>query len=432
MFINPVTQLPAEKPTHFIVASMGTVGDMHPFLGVALALQERGHHVTFCGPHIHERHVREAGISFHALGTSEQYLAIIDNPDLWHSIKGVGIVLSSIAYGMLPLIDFMKTLPRERRYVVLAHPLALLAMDIVRTQCLDMKIAAAYLAPSNMRTLHDPLTIGPLRIPAWLPRLLRQWIWNGVDAGIVNPAALPGLNAVRKEHGLPPVRDFIKHMHGIADLSLTLFPAWFAKSQPDWPQPMHCGDFQLYDSAPVQQLPSALAGFLDAGEAPVVFTPGTGNRHASAFFSLALKICRHLGRRAIFLTPFREQVPENLPKTVLWQAYLPFRALLPKAAAIVHHGGIGTTAEALRAGTPQLVIPLAHDQFDNGVRVQALGAGEILSASRLRPRPFLRKLEAVLASETIRSQCRQVAGHFAGERNNDALCQALESLQEKR
>src|SRR5262249_22764637 len=150
-----------------------------------------------------------------------------------------------------------------------------------------------------------------------------------------------------------------------------LFPPWYCPAQPDWPPSMEAGAFPLYDPGPEVALDDELQDFLHAGgEAarPVVFTPGSGNRQAAAYFERALAATRRLGRRAIFLTPHRAQVPAQLPQDVLWHPYVPLRQLLPRVAALVHHGGIGTTAEALRAGVPQLVIPLAFDQFDNGAR----------------------------------------------------------------
>lgn len=124
------------------------------------------------------------------------------------------------------------------------------------------------------------------------------------------------------------------------------------RAVPDWPQPLIEGDFQLFDASTQDGFAEELSGFLAAGERPLVFTAGTGNLHAADFFSCALGAVNGLGRRAIFLTRERAQVPALLPESVLWQPYVPLSALLPHAAALVHHGGIGTTAEALRSSTP--------------------------------------------------------------------------------
>jgi rhamnosyltransferase subunit B len=156
-----------------------------------------------------------------------------------------------------------------------------------------------------------------------------------------------------------------------------------------------------------------------------VFTHGTGNTQAAAYFRHACAAAALLGRRAVFLTPHREQVPADLPPSMLWQDYVPLRALLPHAAALIHHGGIGTTAEALRAGTPQLVVPLAHDQFDNGARVTALGVGASLPAGRLNEDRLVRALGHLLAAPGLDERTRAVAARFPPGGGIDKMCDAL-------
>jgi rhamnosyltransferase subunit B len=224
---------------------------------------------------------------------------------------------------------------------------------------------------------------------------------------------------------LPGVAHFFEHIYGTADQSVTLFPDWFTATPPDWPQPLHSAHFQLYDPQQGQILPAELQAFLADGEAPLVFTPGSGNRHAQAYFTQALKAAQALGRRAIFLTPYREQIATVLPPSVFWQSYVPLSALLPHVAVLIHHGGIGTTAEALRAGTPQLVVPLAFDQFDNAARVCRLGAGATLSLGAVRRGRLTVALRALLAAPGLQAQCRSLATQFDADDDEDALCRAI-------
>jgi rhamnosyltransferase subunit B len=185
---------------------------------------------------------------------------------------------------------------------------------------------------------------------------------------------------------------------------------------------MEGGAFPLYDPTPEAALDDELERFLQAdGDAarPVVFTPGSGNRQAAVYFERALEATRRLGRRAIFLTPHRAQVPARLPEEVLWHPYVPLRRLLPRVAALAHHGGIGTTAEALRAGVPQLIIPLAFDQFDNGSRVEALRAGHMLTGWRTRPRGLARALDDLLRSPDLRAGCARAAALVAADEHID-------------
>jgi len=319
-------------------------------------------------------------------------------------------------------------LPAGDKCTMLVHPLALPEADLCRAARPGLRIAAAYLAPSNLPTVHDPLMLGPWRVPRWVPPGLRRRLWRGIGARLLDPVALPDVNAARRQAGLAPVGSLIDFIPRVADLSIALFPDWFAPTQPDWPRPLVRAGFPLYDPDPHAALSSELRQFVRQGGRPLVFTPGTGNRQARAYFEHAAEAARLLGERAIFLTPHREHLPDPLPRHVLWQEYVPLRALLPHAAVLVHHGGIGTTAEALYAGTPQLVVPLAHDQFDNGARVEALGAGHSLRATRLNTGRLLRCLGRLLDDDGMRARCRSVAANFERDPGLDAVVRAIEAL----
>ena len=188
------------------------------------------------------------------------------------------------------------------------------------------------------------------------------------------------------------------------------------------------GDFQLFEATTQDDFTEDLSAFLAAGEKPLVFTPGTGNLHATDFFACALSAINRLGRRAIFLTKERAQIPAHLPESVLWQSYVPLSALLPHTEVLVHHGGIGTTAEALRSGIPQLITPFAWDQFDNGARIASLGVGMVTPAKRLRPRKLARNLQDIYTSKTIRAQCSLLASRFIPPHDPIALCREVECL----
>ncbi len=412
------------KAPVFILCA-GTVGDIYPLLRIGRALKQRGHAVTFIGPEIHEHHVARAGLPFHSIFSTAQHLAIIGNPDVWHPRKGLSVILSGLRQGAGRMVEVLALLPENQDCVMLAHPLAVPAAAIARSRRPQLRIATFYLAPSNLRSVHDPLTLGPLNIPPWVPHGMRRGLWRLMDKFMIDPAGLPGLNALRSDHGLPPVGHFLEHLYSTADLSVTLFPEWFASAPPDWPQPLYKGYFQRYDPAQGQDLPTPLLDFLGSGDTPIVFTPGSGNLHAHAYFLAAQKAALRLGRRAIFLTPYREQVPQHLPDSLFWQDYVPLSSLLPHAALLVHHGGIGTTAEALDAGVPQLVVPLAFDQFDNAARLAQLGVGGSLSVGAVKRGGLIRALRGLLDSSSVKRRCKEVAARFLEPDDEDALCRAI-------
>jgi rhamnosyltransferase subunit B len=429
--VNPILTLHEHSVSapKYLVISFGTAGDMHPFLSLAKALQARGEDVTFMGFKAHEAMVLPLGIPFVPVGTYEDYFRVMHDPDLWHPRRGFATLFKHMgqdSQSMRDIAAHFQSLASDQALVVLAHPFAIPSTALFRQHLPLMRLVGVYLAPSNLRTVHDLLTLGELAVPRWLPHFVRPWMWRLVERFYIDPAAIPPLNAWRAQYDLPAIPQYMDHIYNEPDASLALFPAWFGKPQPDWPSPLLMGTFPLFEPDLSAQFSPELSQFLQAGlqpnDRPLVFAPGSAHAQAGSYFAKALKAVKRLGLRAIFLTPYPEQLPKALPASVLWQSYVPFDALLPKVRALVHHGGIGTTAQALRSGVPQLVVPFAFDQFDNAARVEALGCG-LASLAEPRTTAFYltRKIQKLLASEAIRAQCTATAARFANEPSMDKL-----------
>lgn len=419
--------MPEIAPNYFVI-TVGTTGDLHPFLRLARALQMLGRKVTFITHSYYENVVHDAGLPFVGIGTDEEFLRVLRNPDIWDPQKGFSALLADYSNVLKQVVDAILSASVQAPQVVIAHPFAVPGAVIARERGFVNSVVAAYLAPSNLQTCHDPLTIGALSVPRWVPMSWRRALWRFIEKGWIDPVAIAHLNAVRTALGLSKVGSFLSHIAEAPNLSLTLFPSWFAPVVPDWPRPLIEGDFQLFEAAAQQGFSEELSAFLAAGEKPLLFTAGTGNLHAAEFFTCALSATNRLGRRAIFLTRERAQVPSPLPESVLWQPYVPLSALLPCAAALVHHGGIGTTAEALRCGTPQLIAPFAWDQFDNGARIASLGVGTVIPAKKLQPRRLARELQRLCNSDNIRTQCSLLTSRFIPPHDPVTLCREFEQL----
>ncbi len=424
--------------THFIFIATGTAGDVYPFIGLAKTFQAQGRKVTFIGSEFHSDILRKSGLPFVSFGTREEYCQRYDNPDIWNPQKGFAALFTGFSLPWRQIADALQALQTQERCVVIAHQIALPAAELVRESGANIKIVGVCLAPSNLRTCYDPLNIGPWAVPKWLPMAWRRLLWRVIEAGLIDPIAVAEVNALRtnvkglalsrqnEECKHPPVKSYLAHTAGVADLTVMLVPEWFAGPHPDWPSPLQMASFPLYQLSPDAALPAALSNFLNAGDRPIVFTPGTGHAHADAFFRAAIVASARLKRRAIFLTPLRTQIQAVLPDTIHWQPYVCLKALLPHVAAIVHHGGIGTTAEALRAGVPQLAVPFAWDQFDNGARIAALGVGNVLHAQKLTARRLEQALAAILTSSAMLTQCAHMAKEFAAHPGIENVCQEIE------
>jgi UDP:flavonoid glycosyltransferase YjiC (YdhE family) len=174
-------------------------------------------------------------------------------------------------------------------------------------------------------------------------------------------------------------------------------------------------------------LPEDVRAFCEAGSPPITFTLGTGMTHAGEFFRAAVAACEELGARGLLLSKYPNVIPARLPPQVRHCTFAPFRQLLPLCGAVVHHGGVGTTAAALEAGCPQLVVPLAWDQPDNAARVAELGAGLAL-ASRRRSSEHMSRALARLMTPEFGNRCRAVASQASGEDGLERAAGLVEQL----
>jgi UDP:flavonoid glycosyltransferase YjiC (YdhE family) len=169
--------------------------------------------------------------------------------------------------------------------------------------------------------------------------------------------------------------------------------------------------------------------FLDAGEPPVVFTLGSSAVHvAGNFYEAAAGACRILGRRGLLLTGSGIAAPRNLPPGVAAFPAAPHSLVMPRACATVHHGGVGTTAQALRAGRPTVVVPFAHDQFDNAARVQRLAVGGTVARSRLTAASLARVLQTLLDDPETLRRASDLGNAISSEDGAAHAADALESV----
>jgi UDP:flavonoid glycosyltransferase YjiC (YdhE family) len=278
-----------------------------------------------------------------------------------------------------------------------------------------LPVVTLHLSPSILRTNHQmPTLIGTTNL-SFLPRFVKRALWRIVDAYLINPNVAPVLDPLRASVGLPPTRRIFQEAVHSPLLTVGLWPAWFAPPQPDYPPFVKLTGFPLYDAPNAQPMPPDLTEFCAAGEPPLAFTPGSANVHGHEFFQAAVDAARRLDRRALLLTRFAEQVPANLPPTVRHVPFAPFTQLLPRCAALIHHGGIGTTSAAFAAGTPQVIMPLSHDQPDNAARVKSLGAGDRLLPKHFTGRRLAELLRPLLASPQVKDRAADLAKRCAAQ-----------------
>lgn len=413
---------------HVILATVGTDGDIFPYLGLGAVLRARGHGVTLAAPEPYRAKAENLGLEFRSLVSTADVERMLASPDLFRSVRG-GLMMARWGGPMIPRqYDLLAELAAAPESVMVANP-GLLPARIVQEK-LGVRMASLVLQPGIiMSSVRPPEMPGGLTIPRWFPHWLRTAYWWNVDVtgGVL---VSPWLNGQRKKLGLRPVRRLFRWWLS-PELVIGLFPNWYVADSlgelpSDWPPQMKLAGFGRFDGDSAELSPE-VREFCEVGPSPIVFTLGTGMRHASEYFRNAVAACEHLGARGLLLTKFADVIPSSLPEHVRHCTFAPFRKLLPLCGAIVHHGGIGTTAAALESGCPQLILPLAWDQPDNAARVTKLGAGLSLGLRRRSSRDLCGALQRVMTPE-VAARCKELAERASREGGFEVAAEMVESL----
>jgi UDP:flavonoid glycosyltransferase YjiC (YdhE family) len=210
---------------------------------------------------------------------------------------------------------------------------------------------------------------------------------------------------------------------------LALFSEVLAAKQTDWPPQTLVTGFPFFDQDGVAGLPPDLTRFLDAGPPPIVFTLGISSATvAGSFFEISVEAAQELGCRAVLVGKRFGGSQAPLPAGMIACEFAPFSDLFPRAAAIVHAGGIGSTGLAMRAGRPMLVVPFAHDQPDNAERLRRLGVARVVYPRRYSPTRVADHLRRLLAGPSYSQRASEIREGMQDEDGVRVACDALEAL----
>jgi len=413
-----------------VFATFGSLGDLHPYLGIARELSRRGHRPLIASFAEHREAVAAAGIDFAplrpAMDSFGDRAAMIERlVDPW---RGPELMVRGI---FVPHVrDTYQDLARACRGAdqLVTHPLTFAGPLLAMKE--GLRWVSTALSPMTLFSAVDPpvfpaapwmrwaraLGIAPYRLLFRIPRaMVRRW---------ERP-----LREFRAELGLPAT-DAIAQFEGQFSprLNLALFSSVLAAPQPDWPANTQVCGFPRYDGTPPDAgTLSELETFLAAGAPPIVFGLGsTAVLVAGAFWRAAIEAMHGLGRRAVILTGMPPVELGTVPPAVKAFRYLPYSAVFPRAAAIVHSGGIGTLAQALAAGRPQLIVPVAFDQPDNARRAVALGIARSMPFAKASAQAISRALAALLADPDPASRASEIGARLAAENGARAAADALE------
>ena len=415
----------------FVLLPAGSLGDVHPFLGIGRELQNRGHEVTVITSGYNADLVARAGLQAVTIGTREDYLkALADNPEITQQESGLSALVKVWRPWCAEFVGLTKdTVAGGDSPILIAHPLAFWAR--VARDALNVPLVTLLIHQVFIWSVEAPPVVRLRWAGIRRRRRLAKRLYVGAVNFVLDRALAPLACDYCAAFGQPPVRkDIMRHWIHSPDLSIGLFPDWFAPPQSDWPDQIQLTGFPLFDESELQaeQESTAWEQWLAEGDPPVVVMAGTANRHAQMFFKACIEACEQLGRRVLILTLFPEQLPAPLPPRALHADYIPLGAVLPRAAAVVHHGGVGTLSQALRAGCPQLVLPFTNDQPEHAVRLAELGVGFYIAPSEVTSGAVAASLDKLLGSSGIRDTCREVAKRFEGVDAIGQTCDLIEAL----
>jgi rhamnosyltransferase subunit B len=342
-----------------------------------------------------------AGLTPVVVVGKEEFDAALASPEIWTPVGGARAVIRLLVNRFLrPHFQLIQQHHRPGQTVLVSHPLDL-SSRIYRDLDVSTPLIDVHLAPTVLRMPASPPRMTPWslepRRPAWLIKTA-HWF---ADRLILDPLTAGPVNQLRAEHSLPPVNRVFHQWWLSPDKIIAMYPKWFApETEVFCPRLVHAG-------FPLADLDQSAGINVNVHGRPFVFTAGTANHHCQAFFQRAADACVRLNHPGLLLSTFADNFPQHLPPLIRTESYRSLAAVLPQAAAIVHHGGIGTTSQALAAGTPQLIRPMAFDQFDNATRVMRLGCGTWLRNDNNLTASLRQILEGV-----FRDRCNETAGKF--------------------
>jgi len=416
-----------------LIASFGSLGDLNPYIGLGRALLERGHEPVLAVPGYYVPFVEQAGL---------RGIAICPDIDpaqrdlvrkIMHPFTGAEFLIREL---LMPVVgESFEDLDAaaDGMDVIVSHPLTFAAPVVAERR--NMLWASSVLAPLGFFSQSDPplMAVNP-----WVAALQRTW--PGAYRRLVPLARVATrswgtqVHELRRRLGLPRGADPVHAGQYSPHLVLALFSSLLAERQPDWPRNTVVTGAISWDAVH-GGMPADLTRFLDSGPPPVVFTLGTAAvaaESAGRFYDVSLEAVARIGARAVLLvgTHDAHRPAVGAAGVVHVAEWAPHSELFARAGAVVHQGGAGTLHAALAAGRPMLVVPFAHDQGDNAVRVERLGVARVAFPSRYRPGVVADHLQALLRERPFATRAGEVGRTVRAEHGAARAIDALESLLE--
>lgn len=422
----------AQRPRRIVLTTIGSLGDLHPYVALARGLKARGHEPILATSGIHRARIERQGLAYfpvrpHLHEFEQDYDAFRRYMDRKSGTQAIfrELFLPSLRSSFDDLIQAV-----DGADLLISHTVAFAAPLVA--EITQIPWLSATLQPLSFPSRYQGFV--PAEMP-WFRHLKPVWPWVHRPIIQVGRTRLrrwtEPVGALRRELGLPEGGDALFEGSHAPGGVLALFSSAFAARQPDWPAQVVVTGFPFLDESRDTELSPETREFLAQGDPPLVFTLGSSAvMDAGRFYHESLEAARRLKRRAVLLVGNdpRNQPPGAIGGDVLVIPYAPHADLFRRAAAIVHQGGVGTTAQALRSGRPMLVVPWAHDQFDNADRVCRLGVSRTLYRQHYSSRTVATNLAALLDNPTTVARSEAIGQRIQSEDGIAVACDVIESF----
>jgi rhamnosyltransferase subunit B len=402
---------PESEGRKIVLTTFGSYGDLHPYIAVGLELKARGHQAIIATTPLYREKIEATGLGFHPvrpdLPSPEENTELVEKV---MNLRGGAEFLFKelLAPHVRESYEDLQEATRDADLLI-THVITYAAH--ILAQKTGIPWISTVLAPATFFSTYDPMT--PPQMPGLVKLFGRSRLLSRAFVSIVKKVTGKWVEPIykfRAELGLPLGEHPIFEGQYSPYMTLALFSKVLGEPQPDWPPQTKVTGFPFYDKKDEANISPELEKFLDEGSAPIVFTLGSSAVYvAEDFYRVSVEAARRLKRRAVLLIGDERNRPkEPLPEGIVAFDYAPYGQILPRAAAIVHQGGVGTTGQGLRAGVPTLVVPFNHDQPDNAYRVARLGISRTLSRKKYLASNVVRELDRLLSDESYALKAAEI------------------------
>ncbi len=409
------------------LATLGTWGDLFPFVGLGLELQRRGHEVRVGASPARSSAV-PGQLKFVGLGRQVGFDEFAEHPEILRRIPfGWRAAMRHFVFDQMDELTYDLRAALDGADLLIAHPAHVVAHNVAEHLGVRRVVASVFpgIIPSAY-TVPGGTMIGPWR--GSLGRAANRQVWRNAAIGVGLLFDRP-INTHRRTLGLPPMRAAMLRLPLSAEAVLVMASPHVINPPPDWPEQVEVTSFITWDEGNDGAIQAPTEQFMQDGDDPVLVTLGASSAiNPENFFNQVIAAVLQAGGRALVATGPAQLPTSRYPKErVHVVPFVPFSRVALRCRAAVHHGGIGTTASIVRAGIPHVVVPKAFDQPDTAARIEELGVG-ITVPWRSRRRQLANAVASVLYDERLHAAAANLGERVRGEDGATLTANAIDRL----